>query len=53
MLKMALRVKTVNFPCFTAVSQLCLQSDWVAGRRDRLSLPETDFNLLQCYAPPK
>lgn len=53
MLKMALRVKTVHFPCFTVVSQLSLQSDWVAGRRDHLSLPQTDFNLLQCYAPPK
>lgn len=53
MLKMALRVKTVHFPCLTVVSQLSLQSDWVAGRRDHLSLPQTDFNLLQCYAPPK
>lgn len=52
-LKMALSVKTVHFPCFTVVSQLSLQSDWVAGRRDHLSLPQTDFNLHQCYAPPK
>lgn len=53
MLKKQLRVKTVHFPCFTVVSQQCLQSDWVAGRRDHLSLPQTDFNLLQYYAPPK
>lgn len=52
-LKMALRVKTVYFPCSGVVSQFCLQSDWVAGRRDHLSLLQTDFNLLQCYAPPK
>lgn len=53
MLKTALRVKTVHFPCFTVLSQQCSQSDWVAGRRDHLSVPQTDFNLLQCYAPPK
>lgn len=47
------RVKTVHFPCLTEVSQCGLQSDWVAERRDRSSLPQTDFNLLQWFAPPK
>lgn len=50
---MAHRVKTVYFPCFTVESRLRLQTDWVAGRRDHLSLPQTDFNLLQSYAPPE
>lgn len=47
------KVKTVHFPCFSVVSRHDLQSDWVAGRRDHLSLPQCDFNLLQYYAPPK
>lgn len=47
------RVKTVHFPCLTEVSQRGLQSDWVAERRDQSSLPQTDFNLLQWFAPPK